>query len=300
MLFLSTLSILQKAFVSEKILANNYKMFKEYFEKRTLIEPIPFSSISFKTIHFDGTLFSGFKLSRTSGVVVTYYYYMGKPFLRIGKATFCMHSSATRIYRTLSSRNIESAQFAFIPLASDQIDFFVKKIKFGYLEKTITNSYDSLRSWIYRGEEVTPPIDSFNFRPPFFNNRWNFRDYNQRPGVYLIEEDGVIVYVGFASNVGNRPRDHFYQLAQDRPGRHKRLEYWRYLKERSYRVAMIDCSPRDFPSPSEYIETLSRLEKLLIKSLRPRDNEKEKPKEEEQFVLQEWVGLVSKTEPNPF
>jgi hypothetical protein len=277
-------------------------MFKEYFEKRPVIEPLPFSEISFKTIRLDGkTFFNGLKLSRTPGVVVTYYYYMGKPFLRIGKAKHCMHSSASRVYETLFNRKVEDAQFAFIPISSDQIDLFVKKIKFGYLEKVITNTYDLLRPWINMGQENIPPTNIFNFRVPFFKNKWNFWDYDERPGVYLIEEDGVVVYVGFASNVGNRPRSHFYPTVSDRPGRHKRLEYWRYMNERSYRVAMVDCSPKEFSTPMEYIEALSKLEKLLIRSFKPRDNERNKPKEEGgEVVIEQWVSSIPNTEPNPF
>jgi excinuclease UvrABC nuclease subunit len=100
----------------------------------------------------------------------------------------------------------------------------------------------------------------YRFRPPYkANGKTTYPDTRQKSGVYIIKENGRIVYVGrSAANLYKTLYRHFEHWS------HRSQEVTTYKGSRkSYTVRVILCTPRQ----------AARLEMYLIKKIQPRDNE---------------------------
>lgn len=112
-------------------------------------------------------------------------------------------------------------------------------------------------------------MESIGFKPPFDGNRKDgkrnrvFRPFSGKPGVYIIKEDDVIVYVGMSqSDVVKAMYRHFYFWGPDyRQPNHRRITYLD-LDAHKYECTMFDVSQSEAVS----------IERGIIVSLRPRDN----------------------------
>lgn len=102
----------------------------------------------------------------------------------------------------------------------------------------------------------------FKFLPPYKENgRTNFPETQNRTGVYLIKENGKIVYVGKSGyNLYKTLYRHFQEW------NHKYQEVISYkgpmYSRRKYTVRVIYCTPKQ----------ANALEKKLIMKYVPRDN----------------------------
>ena len=104
-------------------------------------------------------------------------------------------------------------------------------------------------------------MKKFKFVPPYSEKgKTNFRASQNRSGVYLIKENGILVYVGFsAKNLYKTMYRHFQRWS------HKTQDVITYvdkMTKNKYLVRIIYCTPKQ----AQY------LEKALIKKHRPRDN----------------------------
>ncbi|MDR0207017.1 MAG: GIY-YIG nuclease family protein [Bacteroidales bacterium] len=102
----------------------------------------------------------------------------------------------------------------------------------------------------------------FKFLPPYKKDgKTNFPQTVNRTGVYIIKENGVIVYVGFSGyNLYKTMYRHFQSW------HHKTQEvisYKSHMRSSDYLVRVIYCTPKQ----------AAALEKALIKKHKPRDNE---------------------------
>ncbi|MBC8051867.1 MAG: GIY-YIG nuclease family protein [Sphingobacteriaceae bacterium] len=111
----------------------------------------------------------------------------------------------------------------------------------------------------------------FKFQPPYKpNGRTNFPEMQKRSGVYLIKENGKLTYVGYSgTDLYKTVYRHFqywspreYKNGRAIPAQY-RVTYKNKLKTHSYTVRIIYCTPGQ----------AQRLEKLLIKKHKPRDND---------------------------
>jgi excinuclease UvrABC nuclease subunit len=100
------------------------------------------------------------------------------------------------------------------------------------------------------------------FQPPYRSTgRTTFPEMMNKSGVYLIKENGRLVYVGVSlTNLYRTMYRHFEQWNHSGQGV---TTYYGKMKKNDYTVRVILCSKAQ----------ASRLEKALIKKHRPRDNE---------------------------
>ena len=100
----------------------------------------------------------------------------------------------------------------------------------------------------------------YKFMPPYDNQgNTNFPLTMKRSGVYLIKENGVLVYVGYSETNLYKTMYRHFQYWKDKQ---YRVTYSDKLKTGSYLVRVIFCTPAQ----------AFRLEGALILKYRPRDN----------------------------
>jgi hypothetical protein len=110
-------------------------------------------------------------------------------------------------------------------------------------------------------------FSNIEFVHPFKNNiavgiykKRTLGNCRNKPGCYLIKEDGNIVYVGMSKScVTAALYRHFYEW-NDR--NIERVTYFKKMKNHSYEVTIISTSVEEAP----------KLEQSLIMLLNPRDN----------------------------
>lgn len=125
-------------------------------------------------------------------------------------------------------------------------------------------------------------LSQTTFTPPFTEQttgRGRVRSIGgwKHAGIYLIKENGVIVYVGMSAYcVVKALYRHFYRWANDptRKTRFPRVTYVNHLEDRNYEVCVMKCSKDDAP----------KIERGLIIAIKPRDN-----RERYEFYLDELV-----------
>lgn len=110
--------------------------------------------------------------------------------------------------------------------------------------------------------------------------RTALRHHRGRCGVYLIKEDGVIVYVGMSNYCVNKALYRHFQSWSDRTGEHERRTY--DGNSDRYTVAIIQT-----------VGKADHLEQELIRGLKPRDNR-------ELYVPDENASVVTVYESAPF
>ena len=100
----------------------------------------------------------------------------------------------------------------------------------------------------------------------------------KRPGVYLIKENEVIVYVGMsASCVVTAMYRHFYRWSDSKTGRAVyRVTYNRRLSENKYTCIIIHTETHQ----------AAQMEKAFIRSIKPRDN-RNYYEEQEDIVIEQ-------------
>jgi len=109
----------------------------------------------------------------------------------------------------------------------------------------------------------------FKFYPPYrANGGTSFPETQKRSGVYLIKENDRLVYVGFSSNNLYRTLyRHFQEWTEKRYYGAKvpphRVTYKSKMNRNRYTVRVVLCSA----------EQAERLEKMLIRKHKPRDND---------------------------
>lgn len=91
--------------------------------------------------------------------------------------------------------------------------------------------------------------------------RSNFRETKDRPGVYLIKEDGKIVYVGFSGYSVYKTMHRHFQTWNHQWQRV--VSYKQRMKRHRYTVRLVLCTAQQ----------AAALEKRLIKKYHPRDND---------------------------
>lgn len=105
-------------------------------------------------------------------------------------------------------------------------------------------------------------MKKFKFLPPYKSpGKTNFPQTQKKSGVYIIKEDNKIVYVGMSgTNLYRTLYRHFEAW------KHKYQEVTTYqsrLKLHKYTVRVIFCTSNQ----------AARLERILIKKIKPRDND---------------------------
>lgn len=107
------------------------------------------------------------------------------------------------------------------------------------------------------------------FTAPYKDNKTTFRNTANKSGVYLIKENGIIVYIGYSkSNLYRTLYRHFQQW------NHKYQEVITYASKyntNNYTVRVVLCSPT----------RAEKLEGALIQKYKPRDNSMKLKKYEE-------------------
>lgn len=124
----------------------------------------------------------------------------------------------------------------------------------------------------------------FKFFPPYKKDgKTNFPQTANRTGVYIIKENGVIVYVGFSGyNLYKTMYRHFqtwHHKIQDV------VSYKSQMNRKDYTVRVVYCTAKQ----------AAALEKALIKKHRPRDNEMKYRINELPFVEQRYIETVQDT-----
>ena len=103
----------------------------------------------------------------------------------------------------------------------------------------------------------------FKYRPPYQKNgKTNFPETRERTGVYLIKEDGKLVYIGYSGNNLYRTMYRHFQAWDDKTKQY-RVSYAGRLGRHKYTVRVVYCTPL------QAVE----LEFALIIKHHPRDNE---------------------------
>ena len=104
-------------------------------------------------------------------------------------------------------------------------------------------------------------MKKFKFLPPYkAAGKTNFPETQRRAGVYIIKEESKIVYIGMSGgNLYSTLYRHFE--AWDHPGQEV-TTYQSRLKRFKYMVRVVLCTPGQ----------AARLERYLIKKVKPRDN----------------------------
>lgn len=119
------------------------------------------------------------------------------------------------------------------------------------------------------------------------NGKTNFSSFRGKPGVYLIAENGKIVYVGYSkSDVYMAMMRHFYSWEDQRvDGRvFERVSYVNKLKRNRYTARIVTTTPK----------RAEILEALLIKKHSPRDKEAPRDNTETEFKTIEKNKPLSK------
>jgi len=102
----------------------------------------------------------------------------------------------------------------------------------------------------------------FKFHPPYQpNGKTTFPETKDRTGVYVIKENGKVVYVGYSGGNLYKTMYRHFQVWNHR-GQYV-VSYADRLKQNKYTVRVIFCTAKQAGS----------LETSLIKKWRPRDNE---------------------------
>lgn len=102
----------------------------------------------------------------------------------------------------------------------------------------------------------------FKFFSPYrAGGKTTFPDSRTRTGVYLIKENGKLVYVGYSGTDLYKTMYRHFQEWNDRT-QQIRITYYNKLKTNNYTVRIIYCTPKQ----------AARLEGALILKHQPRDN----------------------------
>lgn len=112
-------------------------------------------------------------------------------------------------------------------------------------------------------------IPTDGFVAPFYEEKGKRRrslsKYFKKAGVYIIKEDGIVVYVGMSGScVVEACYRHFYRWRDcyRGMGREYRTTYFDMLTERQYSIAILELDEKQ----------VAEFEKAMIVALRPRDN----------------------------
>lgn len=120
------------------------------------------------------------------------------------------------------------------------------------------------------------------------SGKTSYRESQNRSGVYLIKENGSLVYVGYSgTNIYRTMYRHFQRW------NHRQQEvvtYHHLMKENRYTVRLIYCT----------IKQAAALEKALIIKHRPRDNENKYRNYELTFYDKQTVETYNNTESEIF
>ena len=105
-------------------------------------------------------------------------------------------------------------------------------------------------------------MKKFKFIPPYKSpGKTNFPKAQNHSGVYLIKENGKLVYVGYsAKNLYKTMYRHFQQWHHNYQ---EAITYVNKLNRHKYLVRVIYCTPQQ----------AQRLERALIIKHKPRDND---------------------------
>jgi len=124
----------------------------------------------------------------------------------------------------------------------------------------------------------------FKFLPPYRDGRTSFPKTNKRSGVYLIKENGKLVYVGMSkTNLYKTLYRHFETWSS----KHQVVTtYVNKLHRFNYTVRVIMTTPPQ----------AIRLERALIKKYNPRDNSEKYKAYELDFYDRQTVKTFRKTE----
>lgn len=120
----------------------------------------------------------------------------------------------------------------------------------------------------------------------------NFPQTKGKSGVYLIQEDGKIVYIGYSStNIYRTMYRHFEKWTHDLQDV---VTYVAKMNRKRYTVRLVLCSPAK----------ASKLEIALVKKYKPRDNRKmyqeTGSKSKDTKAIQEYEDCQIYTGPLPF
>lgn len=267
-----------------------------------LIKPLPFSQLNFRfpytekwlcdektTVFFNG-------VAKKSGLVVLKYRnILNKQFIRISCSVNDMYSNALMLNSFMKKIDATDVCYAFIPAGPEKHLGLKKSLWLGYLQEPIDNSFDLVKPWLESSDQKFPLDKLTLFNPFSFNEEgersWNFYDLRDRPGIYLIIEDGIVVRVGQTGKLHNRPRTYFYPAYKDRQTKHYRVSYYDRMlnNEHMYQMATISLPLGVFKSWRELQKLLDFLEKKATQELCPRDNIKDNPN----FEGSDWKPITA-------
>ncbi len=215
--------------------------------------------------------------------------------IRIGVAAFCLTKAIQRFFKTAVFKHGAEGDFKVavllapkkrIPRLYEELYRETKKIP-------INDTYQKLEPFL--GHAVPLPLGVLDFKPPFtaLKRRTFSADYNGRGGVYLIKENGIIVYVGMSTNwLHGVMYHHFHPYGVDRQGRHHRVEFSERLSTHTYEVALIEI-PSIGKTYAELEKEARALESRFIREIDPPLNTKGRISKDEELVPQlEFVALL--------
>ncbi len=113
-------------------------------------------------------------------------------------------------------------------------------------------------------------MKAFRFQPPYNSKgKTTFPGASKKSGVYLIKENGELVYVGYSgTDLYKTMYRHFqswsdaeYKGGKAIPAQY-RVSYKEFLEKKKYTVRIVFCTAIQ----------AERLERVLIKKYNPRDN----------------------------
>lgn len=268
----------------------------QLFEKLVFVKPFEKGTVEFEGVR------------RKPGVLVVRYK-NGTPFprIRIGKALTCMYLGAHSSLKTISENGGKEISFSFNPVKKveeKELENLKKNIWMSYLCKSLTNPEDFLRlDNLLKEETLNEFLDSLTYRPAYYFDefgtiRSTFQDYADRTGWYVFKEEGKVVRVGQA--IGTLPKRtlFYFSASTERKGN----TYYNPRSGLMYELAFIELPLSLCASFSELKQKVDSFEDRMIKLIKPRDNQKGKPKEahRETISLEEFVGLESLGEKLPF
>lgn len=253
---------------------------------KKLVKIFPFKSLVFREPFSEKhaqrgsvAFFSG--IYNLSGVVVMQYRNgFGKSYIKIGRG-MDLRNNARNLYLNLKRfGHVEEVRFAFIPERIDRAKGLADSIWQGYLNHSLSHDYAKLEPWL-KGKRKQPNLSKLQFAPPFVVDngvsRWNFLDFKDRSGVYIIKENGIVVYVGKSvRHISNVLKNHFYPYPQDRKTKHYRVTFYETKNVHKYECAIIEVPIACFRSWQAVSKAVEELETALIRHFNPKLNVKGK------------------------
>lgn len=131
----------------------------------------------------------------------------------------------------------------------------------------------------------------YQFQPVFNGKcsggrKTSYPELKNNAGVYIIKEDGIVVYVGMSSSCAFKACYRHFYVWNDKRGNHYRTTYIDTLDTKEYTIMIM---PMDKTQAGDF-------EKSMIMALKPRDNRQTYQKIFDDMVENEIISRVKQVE----